>query len=350
MTNEGRDPEIASVQLGGLSADQQGALSTLAVAAASAAGDIDGAMALATDLGVALPPPGAGSTIFLWSALATLGAVDLTVARVAEPHLDALAILGQAGVPASPGVWGVFAAEGPGAPLRAAEAGDGHVLNGRKHWCSLGGRLSHALVSAGTGEQRRLFAVDLRHPGVRSVTGTWVARGLPAVDSGPIDFDAVPATPVGPAGWYLDRPGFAWGGIGVAAIWFGGAVGVARRLLAPARRPTADQIALMHLGAVDGAVHAARCALADAAVALDAGELTGEAGSRAALRVRQVVATAAEQILTQAAHALGPGPLATEDDHAGRVADLQLYLRQWHAERDQAALGEQVRAGSPRPW
>jgi len=44
----------------------------------------------------------------------------------------------------------------------------------------------------------------------------------------------------------------------------------------------------------------------------------------------------------------GPGPLATDEDHARRVADLELYLRQWHAERDQAALGEDVlRADSP---
>ena len=69
-------------------------------------------------------------------------------------------------------------------------------------------------------------------------------------------------------------------------------------------------------------------------------------GSLAALRVRQVVALAAEEVLRRAAHALGPGPLATDEDHARRVSDLDLYLRQWHAERDQAALGRQV-GGSP---
>jgi hypothetical protein len=95
----------------------------------------------------------------------------------------------------------------------------------------------------------------------------------------------------------------------------------------------------MHLGAVDGVLHAARCALADAARDLDAGRLVGAAGALAALRVRQVVASAAEEVLARAAHGMGPGPLATEEEHARRVADLELYLRQWHAERDQAALG-----------
>ena len=77
------------------------------------------AIALAAEAGSALPEPGAGSTSYLWSALATLGAADLTVARVLEPHLDALAILGQAGLPVAPGAWGVYAAEGPGTPLQA---------------------------------------------------------------------------------------------------------------------------------------------------------------------------------------------------------------------------------------
>ena len=42
------------------------------------------------------------------------------------------------------------------------------------------------------------------------------------------------------------------------------------------------------------------------------------------------------------------GRLAFDAEHARRVADLELYLRQWHAERDQAALGrELMRAGTP---
>jgi hypothetical protein len=36
---------------------------------------------------------------------------------------------------------------------------------------------------------------------------------------------------------------------------------------------------------------------------------------------------------------LGPGPLCSDDVHARRVADLTIYLRQSHAERDLADLG-----------
>jgi alkylation response protein AidB-like acyl-CoA dehydrogenase len=234
--------------------------------------------------------------------------------------------------------------------LRASPNRTAYRLDGRKHWCSLGAVLDRALISARVGNERQLFAVDLQAPGVSAVIGTWVARGLASVDSGPMDFDDAAATAVGGPGWYLERPGFAWGGIGVAAVWFGGAVGVARRLRASASSRPPDQIALMHLGAVDAALHGARCTLADAAAAVDAGLVFGTAGAMASWRVREVVSLAAEVVLRRAAHGLGPGPLATDEDHARRVADLELYLRQWHAERDQAALGLAVLDEDRPPW
>lgn len=330
------------VLLGRPAEDDLRALDEAADRTREAAGDVAAGLRLARDLGPRLPAPGDGRTSHLWSALATVAAHDLTVARVLEPHLDALSILAQAGVEPGAGAWGVFAAEGPGEPLRATADGSSYVLSGRKHWCSLAAVLDRGLVSAWVGDERQLFAVDLTHDDVRAVPGTWVARGLADVDSGPVDFTDVPAEAVGRPGWYLERPGFAWGAIGVAAVWFGGAVGVARSLQATATRREPDQVALMHLGAVDARLHAARCVLEQAATAVDGGALTGAAGWRAALRVREVVASAAEDVLTRAAHGLGPAPLATDEEHARRVADLELYLRQWHAERDQAALGHEV--------
>ncbi len=58
--------------------------------------------------------------------------------------------------------------------------------------------------------------------------------------------------------------------------------------------------------------------------------------------MRAAVADCCERVLTRVDHALGPAPLVTEADHAARVADLRLYLRQHHAERDEAALGRAV--------
>lgn len=309
------------------------------------------ALELAEAWGQRLPLPGRSSTGLLWEALATAAAVDLSVARALEPHLDAAAILAEAGDVLPPGTtWGVFAAEGPGVRLTATPGDGGHVLEGTKPWCSLAADLTHALVTAWVGDQRALFRVDLRHPGVRATAGAWHAQGLREVVSGPVEFDRVPATPLGEPGWYLRRDGFAWGGIGVAAVWYGGAVGVARRLWVAAGERPPDQVAQAHLGVVDLRLHAARAALAEAARLVDDGKASGGVGALLASRVRGVVVEAAETVLTETGHALGPAPLALEAAHARRVADLTLYLRQHHAARDAAALGRQLLEDSGCPW
>ncbi|MDA3804057.1 PIG-L family deacetylase [Clavibacter sp. CT19] len=320
------------------------------------------ALELTAALGADGALPGSGRTRDLWEALATLAAADLGIARAVEPHLDALAILDQeweaGGVRAAAdplaGTWGVFAAEGGGDPLRAVpaeDAGDGPadgpapapggaVLTGTKPWCSLAGSLSHALIIATAADgTRALYAVRLDHPGVEVVPGAWAARGLVEVPSGPLRMTGVPARRVGAPGWYLERAGFHWGAIGVAACWHGGAVGLARTLLAAAERPGADRLTLMHLGAVDAALAASRSALDEAARLVDRGLAEGEEGRLLAKRVRGIAARAAEETLMHVAHALGPAPLAQDPVHAKRVADLELYVRQHHAERDDASLG-----------
>ncbi len=289
-----------------------------------------------------------------WELLASVAARDVTAARILEPHLDALDILDQArrdgydleldavGVgPASS--WGVFAAEGSGVRVDAREGAGGWTLEGTKPWCSLAGSLSHALVTAWAGDTRRLFAVDLRGAGVSARSGPWYARGLASVVSAPVDFAAAPALPVGDPGWYLRRTGFARGGVGVAACWWGGATALRAPLLAAAQRSGADQLSRVHLARADTALWGARLALADAAQVL--GAASPPDPSLVAARVRTLVAQAAETSLTEAGHALGPLPLVADEPHARRVADLQLYLRQHHAERDLARIGGDLADG-----
>ena len=314
-------------------------LAQLGAAAAAAGEDVTAGLALAERFGRLLPQPGCGETRRRWQLLADVAADDLTAARILEAHSDALAILAEAGRPSAPGCWGVFAAEAPDAVLTATSGDDGWTVTGTKPWCSLAGVLDHALVTAHVGSARQLFAVDLHDDtvDVAPVAG-WVARGLRAVPSGPVHFTTTPARPVGDPGWYLDRAGFAWGGIGVAACWYGGARALSDQLTAVAVRRGGD---LMHLaaGRADLALYAARVALDDAARVVDDGHGAGAAGVLLALRVRAIVADAAEQVLTVVGHALGPGPLAFDETYARRVADLQLYVRQHHAERDVTALG-----------
>lgn len=318
----------------------------LAAQAREVAGSVGGSLGLARDLEEFALTPGTPSWPAL-ATLATLGSVDLTTARTIEPHLDAIGILRQAEVPftAAGSTWGVYAANPPGTRLTALRgAGGTWLLNGTKPWCSLADRVSHALVTATDAQDgdNRLLAVALRQPGVAVGTAPWVARGLREVTTGTVTFADVPADAVGGPGWYLERPGFAHGGIGVAAVWFGGAAALAGSLWESARRRPPDQIAHLHLGACDVALHTALLALRDAAGAIDDGRAEGDSGRVLAARVRAVVAGAAQEVLTRVGHALGPGPLAHDAVHAARVADLTLYLRQHHAERDLAALGRSV--------
>jgi alkylation response protein AidB-like acyl-CoA dehydrogenase len=308
--------------------------------------DTGSALDLAVVLGHRRAVPGDGTTLDQWEALATLAAHDLGAARAIEPHLDAVAILTQAGVDDVRGTWGVFAAEGGAEPLTARVVGEGWRLSGVKPWCSLAGVLDRALVTAAVdGGPRRLFAVDLRAPGVAVEEGAWMARGLREIPSGPVRFAAVPAVPVGDPGWYLGRPGFAWGGVGVAACWYGGAVGLARTIFgAAAAKP--NPFLLAHLGAVDELLQSARRALAEAVDEIEGGD---PVPGLLALRVRGTVARVVEEVLARSGHALGPAPLALDAAHAKRVADLQVYVRQHHAERDEHALGEALAAGE-RPW
>ena len=308
------------------------------------------AIARAVEIGATAPRPGDGETGELFSILERLAIDDLGVARTVEPHLDALAILAQAGMQELAGdrSWGVFAAEGGTEPLRLSPVGS---LTGVKPWCSLAADLDAALVTATHDDgSRQLFAVDLTPSGVTVLPGTWHSRGLAEIPSGPVRFEDVAATPVGEPGWYLERPGFAWGGIGVAACWHGGAVALARAVLDAARTKPDDMLLAMHLGAIDEAVSSSRRAIHEAAALIDDGTAIGAAGSVLAKRVRATVARACELVLERAGHALGPAPLALDEAHAKRVADLTVYIRQHHAERDLASLGAALSRGDAQPW
>lgn len=304
------------------------------------------------DTARSLPMPGEGRTLELWELLATVASADLVAARVLEPHLDALVILHQAGLTPPPGLLGVYASESGGQTARAVRRGEGWVLTDTKPWCSLASRAGAAVVTAALPDGgRQAFLVDLADPGVQVGDDAWPALGLAAITSTPITFRDVPAAEVGPPGWYLSRPGFAWGGIGVAAVWFGGAVHLMRTLRnwleASAHQGRApDQLALATLGRVDRLLFAAATELATAAHAIDAGRLTGDRAAVDADRVRGTVAQMCAEVIDAVGQATGPGPLTADAGHARAVADLQVYVRQHHGARDDARLGEVLLNGT----
>jgi hypothetical protein len=58
--------------------------------------------------------------------------------------------------------------------------------------------------------------------------------------------------------------------------------------------------------------------------------------------VRALIERTASEVIDRVGRALGAAPLATDADHARNVADLLVYIRQSHAERDLATLGALV--------
>ena len=291
-----------------------------------------------------LPLPAAGRTAERWQRLARLAEDDIVAARIAEAHVDAVAILHELGgkPPDSDQLWGVWAAESSDAAVIATIiSGGAVVLNGTKVWCSGAGFCTHALVTARLDDGRRgLFAVTVTEPAVKALPTTWWNVGMAGSDTRAVQFTNAQAVAVGDPDTYLSRPGFWHGAIGVAACWLGGARRVAEPLYRCATSKSADAYSLAHLGAVDAALAAGDAILAAAAAQIDTDPFDRSATAQLlAHRARTVVEHAADEAITRTGRALGPGPLCQDGRHAQRVADLTIYIRQSHAERDLAKLG-----------
>jgi hypothetical protein len=352
-----------------------------------------------------LPLPGSGQTLLRWRALAAVAARDLGLVKLFEGHTDALAILAELqGSSALAGYeagsrWGVWAAEAPDARLVATRAapqagprdeisgegidksregasdeGAALRLSGTKAWCSGAHVLSHALVTAWLDDQPVLVAVALDQPSVSISSTHWHAVGMRATQSGDVHFDNTPARLVGGPHAYVRRAGFWQGGAGIAACWYGAAAGIAQMLAGMIATRT-DAHRLAHLGEVDVALAGAAEILRASAAQIDANagateplpaqdsapataaRRTGHDTAQAtthdtvqantqliALRARLAVEATANTVMHHAGRALGAAPLCRNERFARAMADLPVFLRQSHAERDLAALGEAVLA------
>ncbi|WUH51762.1 acyl-CoA dehydrogenase [Streptomyces sp. NBC_00442] len=289
------------------------------------------------------PLPGGGRTPDRFAALTRVAERDLSLVRLVEGHVDAIAILAELEGPAvRPGErWGVWAAEPPGQGLTATRGGHGWVINGLKRYCSGAHSCTHALVTAGAEDGRRLFAVATG--GCRPVEGSWQALGMAASDSADVTFTDIPAVPVGDVEAYVNRPGFQHGGIGVAACWYGGARTVARVLAETAGRRGAEPLTDAHLGAVDMRLHAAGAVLSRAAAEIDRDPADEDGTARLrSLRVRGFVESVCADVLTHVGRATGAEPLCHNPSHTRHATDLAVYLRQHHGERSLAELGRLI--------
>ena len=292
-----------------------------------------------------LPLPGRGQTLERWRRLAQVAQHDLSLAKLFEGHTDALAIMQELGCPVrGSGPWATWCAEPPQARLCFSDPDreGGLRIQGRKAWCSGASAVEHAVVSGWNAAGAPCLAtVALRQDAVRITDSGWSAVGMAATRSFDVEFVDAEGHAVGGPNAYVERPGFWHGGAGIAACWWGGAHAIAQVVhasLSGRSGPDAHQQA--HLGSIDVALRASAALLREAATWID---LHPDSDARAwALRVRLAVEREATSVIWHAGRALGAGPLCKDARFARAMADLPVFMRQSHAERDLAALGQHV--------
>jgi alkylation response protein AidB-like acyl-CoA dehydrogenase len=300
--------------------------------------------------GADLPLPGSGSTWERFTTLARWSSIDLSLGRLCEGHGDAIAILAESDMkPFDVRVsYGVWAARGPRSRTIAARVGRGWQLSGSKEFCSGSSILDRALVTAETPLGYLLFDVAVNEVVIASHEGSWPATGMADSLSLTLDFGGElveDAQVVGPAGFYTQRPGFWFGGAGVAACWYGGAVGLVNDLV-DSLSPEPNEHVLADLGHAVSSLESMRSVLKSVAQGFDDDPLDeGRQAQFRALVARQVVHDGATDVLARVASAGGARPLCHNEVEARRAADLYVYLAQHHGGVDAAALGK-IMAGS----
>ncbi|SDK20796.1 Acyl-CoA dehydrogenase [Actinopolyspora mzabensis] len=315
-------------------------------------GDVFAALRGALEAGeLEIPLPGGGDTARRWAALCRYGRADLALGRLVEGHTDAVAILHESGAKPEPGaLYGVWAsrASGKGAVL-TDRPDSGPVLTGTIPFCSGAGQLDRALVvarpdgSAGAADDV-VIKIALPDARIRPLPDTWHAAGMADSRSWDVELHEVPVREedrVGPPGFYTGRPGFRLGAMGVAAVWLGGTAGVVDRVAEHLAARAPDEHQLAHLAAMHVAVEAVDSTLATAAEAVDTSG-TGTDRAITAGTCRSAAERAACEVLARAPRVTGPGPLSRDAAFTRRLADLEVYVRQHHAERELADLGRSL--------
>jgi alkylation response protein AidB-like acyl-CoA dehydrogenase len=271
-------------------------------------------------------------------ALMELGRVDLALARLVEGHADALRILDQAGAGPREGVYGVWASRSAGTGVHAAREGDGWRLTGESRFSSGIDVIDRALVPGWVDDSTHLL-LDVDATAVRPDRSSWHTAAMDASRSFTVgvDLTVTAADVVGEPGFYLGRRGFAIGGLGVAAVWAGGAASVLEQVVEGLRRfrPTAHQT--RRVGVMEQAVWQARTAVTGTAARLP--ERAGDALARETGAARTAVVTACEQVVDEATRIVGPAGLSGGARLPRTLADLTIYVRQHHLDLTLEALG-----------
>jgi alkylation response protein AidB-like acyl-CoA dehydrogenase len=288
-----------------------------------------------------LPLPGAGSTPQRHHMLSLWGATDLSFARIAEAHTDAVAILAECEhIPRNGALYGVWASDAPPSRVTCERLDNGEWrIEGIKQFCSGAAFVDAALVTAHHGNDILLFDLPIKNSPVRLEPSTWASPAFADTATTAVRFDGLLVPDhnrLGESGWYLDRPGFWHGAVGPAACWAGGAQFL---IDAASSLNRCDPHTRAHIGALEASAWGLRAVLEQAGREIDADpqDTAGTARTRG-LKVRHLIERTCAEVLDRFARATGPHLMAYDAHVVRQHQALALYIRQCHGERDLAGI------------
>ncbi len=289
--------------------------------------------------GADLMAPSAAGVLF--EVLRTLGGGDLSVGRLYEGHVNAVALVARYGTPQQlgaladevrNGAWsGVWSAD-DGMGLTLERKGDRWGLLGRKVLCSGAGALTRPVVVARATDGPILILLRLEQ-GERADLSAWTPLGMRSTATGSVQCCGLTIGTedmVGKPGDYLREPFYRGGGWRFCAVQLGAIetlidlykahLHLTRRISDPFQQQRVAQCAAAAYGAHLGTERAARVTSVPDAFAPDAVATTG--------LTRILVERAGMEVIDHVQRGVGLRALVQPNPIERVIRDLSTYLRQ----------------------
>ncbi|MCW2811370.1 MAG: hypothetical protein JWP61_1828, partial [Friedmanniella sp.] len=250
-------------------------------------------------------------------------------------------------------LYGIWASRSGATGVRVRPDGDDLVLDGVLRFASGAGVIDRSLVPVWTTDEHHLL-VDLDVSALPVDAAGWQSGAMTVSRTHTVtlvDVRAPARAVVGPVDFYLDRPAFLPGGVGVAAVWAGGLARLVDTVLGWLRRST--PVMDVRLGRLRTHLVLATAAARQAGLRLD-GLLTPDGSLRepggadllapVCTEARAAVAQTVRLALEDARAVAGAAGLAFDAALTHAVDDLGLYTAQQPADADAETLGRTWRA------
>lgn len=286
----------------------------------------------------------------LLDVLRIVGRSDLSLGRLYEGHVNAMALFDWYGTPEQQvqlgheldagSFYGVWATEPqPGLRIEPGENGD-RVLAGSKSFASGAGGLAHAIVTAQIDSCERQLVIVAANDRSRADVSQWRMRGMRATTSGLYDFTGIrvhPANLLGLPGDYDREPRFTTGAWRFTAVQLGGIEALlSETRLAMTETARGDPLQRAKFADCVVATRTAYLWVRECALRAAGGSADGPAFARL---TRGTVERAGLDVMELAARLVGTRS-AMDGQRIDKITrDLSLYLRQAGPDyaRDEAA-------------